>query len=154
MLKIRLQRTGRKHETTFRIVATDSKNSTKSGKILETLGAYDPRRDSVTVINAERVKHWISVGAGLSGTINNLLISKKIIDGKKVNVLPKKTFTRKKNLLSKLPLQPKPLLLQLLKKLLPHKLSHTYTLFAVCDIQVLAGPSKQERVVCMRRFML
>lgn len=95
MLKIRLQRTGRKHETTFRIVATDSKNSTKSGKILETLGSYDPRRDSVTVINADRVKHWISVGAGLSGTINNLLISKKIIEGKKINVLPKKTVAKK-----------------------------------------------------------
>jgi small subunit ribosomal protein S16 len=95
MLKIRLQRTGRKHETTFRIVATDSKNSAKSGKILEILGAYDPRRDETTVINADRIKHWISVGAGLSGTVNNLLISKKIIEGKKVNVLPKKTAPKK-----------------------------------------------------------
>ncbi len=95
MLKIRLQRTGRKHENTFRIVATDSKNSAKSGKILEVLGSYDPRRDEVTVINADRIKHWMSVGAGLSGTVNNLLISKKIIDGKKVNVLPKKTAPKK-----------------------------------------------------------
>ena len=95
MLKIRLQRTGRKHETTFRLVVTDSKNSTKSGKLLEVVGSYDPRRDETTVINAERVKHWISVGAGLSGTVNNLLISKKVIEGKKVNVLPKKTFTKK-----------------------------------------------------------
>jgi small subunit ribosomal protein S16 len=95
MLKIRLQRTGRKHETTFRIVATDSKNSSKSGRILETLGSYDPRRDDHTVINKDRVKYWMSVGAGLSGTVNNLLISKKIIDGKKVNVLPKKTAPKK-----------------------------------------------------------
>lgn len=95
MLKIRLQRTGRKHETTFRIVVTDSKNSTKSGKLLETLGSYDPRRDETTVINSDRVKYWISVGAGLSGTVNNLLISKKIIEGKKVNVLPRKTVPKK-----------------------------------------------------------
>lgn len=95
MLKIRLQRTGRKHETTFRVVVTDSKNSTKSGRTLETLGSYDPRRDNVTVLNADRIKYWISVGAGLSGTINNLLISKKIIEGKKINVLPKKTVPKK-----------------------------------------------------------
>lgn len=95
MLKIRLQRTGRKHETTFRIVVTDSKNSTKSGKSLEVVGAYDPRRDEGTVINGDRIKHWMSVGAGLSGTVNNLLVSKKIIDGKKINVLPKKTAPKK-----------------------------------------------------------
>lgn len=94
MLKIRLQRTGRKHETTFRVVVTDSKNSTKSGKSLEVLGSYDPRRDDNTILKADRIKHWISVGAGLSGTINNLLVSKKIVDGKKVNVLPKKTYTK------------------------------------------------------------
>jgi len=94
MLKIRLQRTGRKHETTFRVVVTDSKNSTKSGKSLEVVGSYDPRRDENTILKADRIKHWISVGAGLSGTINNLLISKKVIEGKKVNVLPKKTYTK------------------------------------------------------------
>jgi len=100
MLKIRLQRTGRKHETTFRIVVTDSKNSTKSGKLLEVVGAYDPRRDDTTVINSDRIKYWISVGAGLTGTINNLLLSKKIIEGKKVNVLPKKTFVKKEEVVA------------------------------------------------------
>lgn len=95
MLKIRLQRTGRKHEPTFRIVVTDSKNSTKSGKSLETVGSYDARRDEGTVINGDRIKHWMSVGAQLSGTVNNLLISKKIIEGKKVNVLPQKTVPKK-----------------------------------------------------------
>lgn len=103
MLKIRLQRTGRKHETTFRIVVTDSKNSTKSGKLLEVVGAYDPRRDDTTVINADRVKYWMSVGAGLTGTVNNLLLSKKIIEGKKVNVLPKKTVAKKEEVAAEAP---------------------------------------------------
>jgi small subunit ribosomal protein S16 len=103
MLKIRLQRTGRKHETTFRIVVTDSKNSTKSGKLLEVVGAYDPRRDDTTVINADRVKYWMSVGAGLTGTVNNLLLSKKIIEGKKVNVLPKKTVAKKEEVVAEAP---------------------------------------------------
>ena len=43
MLIIRLQRTGRKHEPTFRVVLTDSKNGPKSGKYLKNLGWYDTR---------------------------------------------------------------------------------------------------------------
>jgi small subunit ribosomal protein S16 len=90
MLKIRLQRVGRKHEPTFRVVLTDSKNSTKSGRFLELLGSYDPRK-STEVFNGERIKEWMGKGAKLSDTMHNLLISKKIIEGKKINVLPRKT---------------------------------------------------------------
>ncbi len=90
MLRIRLQRTGRKHEPTFRVVLTDSKNSTKSGKYLERLGSYDPRKEN-EVFDAERIKYWISKGAKPTDTLHNLLISKKIIEGKKRNVLPKKS---------------------------------------------------------------
>lgn len=91
MLMIRLQRTGRKHEPTFRLVLTDSKNGPKSGKFLEILGSHDPRHKDKTVIKADKVTEWMSKGAQLSGTVHNLLIEKKIIDGKKINVLPKKT---------------------------------------------------------------
>lgn len=85
MLKIRLQRVGRKHEPSFRLVLTDSKNSTKSGRFNEVLGSYDPRK-STESFKAERIKHWLSMGAGLTGTVNNLLIKKGIIRGKKVHV--------------------------------------------------------------------
>lgn len=91
MLTIRLQRTGRKHEPTFRIVLTDSKNGPKSGKFLEILGSYDARDKNITKINGERIKYWMGVGAKVSDTIHNFLITKKVIDGKKINVLPKKT---------------------------------------------------------------
>jgi len=90
MLIIRLQRTGRKHEPTFRVVLTDSKNSTKSGKFLDILGSYDPRDKNVTVLKADKIKEWISKGAKVSDTVHNLLITHKIIEGKKKNVLPKK----------------------------------------------------------------
>lgn len=90
MLKIRLQRVGRKHEPAFRLVLTDSKNSTKSGRFKEILGSYDPRK-SVDSLKADRIKHWLSVGAHPSDTIHNLLVTHKIIDAKKKNVLPKKT---------------------------------------------------------------
>ncbi|MEK7163116.1 MAG: 30S ribosomal protein S16 [Patescibacteria group bacterium] len=89
MLKIRLQRVGRVNIPTFRVVLTDSKNSTKSGKFLEVLGIYDPVND-VKEIKADRVKHWMSHGAQLSDTVYNWLIDKKVVSGKKVNALPKK----------------------------------------------------------------
>jgi small subunit ribosomal protein S16 len=91
MLTIRLQRVGRKHEPVFRLVLTDSKNSPKSGKFLEILGSYDARRGDQAVFNDEKVKHWMSKGAKVSNTVHNLLIDKKVITGKKINKLPKKS---------------------------------------------------------------
>jgi small subunit ribosomal protein S16 len=90
MLKIRLQRVGRTHEPAYRLVLTDSKNSTKSGRYLESLGSYDARRGEKSEFKADKIKAWIGKGAQLSGTVHNLLISKKIIEGKKINVLPLK----------------------------------------------------------------
>jgi small subunit ribosomal protein S16 len=90
MLKIRLQRVGRKHEPSFRLVLTDSKNSTKSGKYLETLGNYDARRGEKSEFKTERISYWMSKGAQVSGTVHNLLVDKKVVSGKKVNVLPLK----------------------------------------------------------------
>ncbi|MBN2093768.1 MAG: 30S ribosomal protein S16 [Candidatus Zambryskibacteria bacterium] len=90
MLMIRLQRVGRKHEPVFRLVLTDSKNGPKSGKFLEILGHFDPRKEKEAKFETERVKYWLSVGAKLSGTVHNLLIERKIIEGKKKNVLPRK----------------------------------------------------------------
>lgn len=89
MLKIRLQRVGRVNVPVFRLVLTDSKNSTKSGKYLEVLGTYDPVND-IKEVKADRVKHWMGHGAKLSDTVHNWLLDKKVIPGKKVNALPKK----------------------------------------------------------------
>jgi small subunit ribosomal protein S16 len=96
MLIIRLQRTGRKHEPTFRVVLTDSKNGPKSGKYLKNLGWYDSRqKNKADQLDTEAIKHWISKGAQLSNTMHNFLVSQKVITGKKINVLPKKTPIKK-----------------------------------------------------------
>jgi small subunit ribosomal protein S16 len=96
MLIIRLQRVGRIHEPTFRVVLVDSKRSTKTGQSLEVLGNHDTRKaKNNSNMDAERIKYWISKGAQLSDTMRNLLISKKIITGKKVNALPKKRPIKK-----------------------------------------------------------
>lgn len=94
MLKIRLQRVGRKHETAFRLVLTDSKNSTKSGRFKEILGSYDPRKET-DALKEDRVKYWLGQGAGVTGSVHNFLIKHKVLDGKKINVLPKKTVPLK-----------------------------------------------------------
>ena len=90
-----MQRTGRKHEPTYRLVLADSKSSAKSGKYLELLGNYDSRRGEKSEMKADRVLHWISVGAQVSPTVHNLLVDKKIITGKKVNKLPLKKPIKK-----------------------------------------------------------
>ena len=90
MLKIRLQRVGRKNDASYRVVAIESQRGPKAGNALEVLGSYDPKKD-VIEINGERVKYWISVGAQTSPTVHNLLVQKKIIEGDKINVLPKKS---------------------------------------------------------------
>jgi len=97
MLMIRLQRTGRKHEPTFRVVLTDSKNGPKSGKYLKNLGWYDTRlkNDAKKQIDTEAVKHWISKGAQLSLTLHNFFINQKVITGTKLNALPKRTVQKK-----------------------------------------------------------
>lgn len=90
MLKIRLQRVGRKHEPAFRVVLTDSKNSSKSGRLKEVLGSYDPRK-ATDLLKTDRIKHWLGIGAKATGTVHNLLVTHGVINGKKINVLPKKT---------------------------------------------------------------
>ncbi len=95
MLKIRLQRIGRKNDPSFRAVLTDSKNSTKSGKFLEILGTYNPKAGEKN-LNNDRIKYWMSQGAKCSDTMHNFLVHDKVIVGKKVNVLPKKKPTQKR----------------------------------------------------------
>ena len=99
MLKIRLQRIGRKNDPSFRVVLTDSKNSTKSGRFLEILGTYNPKRSDKNLrkkLENDRIKYWMSKGAKCSDTMHNFLVHDGVIEGKKVNVLPKKKPTQKR----------------------------------------------------------
>lgn len=51
------------------------------------VGSYNPKMNRVE-LNAERIKHWMSQGATVSDTVHNLLVSQKIINAKKINILP------------------------------------------------------------------
>lgn len=95
MLKIRLQRVGRKNDPAFRIVLTESTNSTKSGKFLEILGTYNPKTKE-RAFKSDRISYWIGEGAKPTDSVHNLLVKEKLMEGKTVNVLPKKEPTKSK----------------------------------------------------------
>ncbi len=87
MLKIRMQRTGRVRVPTYRIVVIEHARSTRAGKFVEQVGSYDPKAKKRS-LKADRIKYWISVGAQPSPTVHNMLVSERIVSGKKINVLP------------------------------------------------------------------
>lgn len=90
MLKMRLQRVGRKNDPSYRVVVTDSRTSPKSNKHVALLGSYNAKMNNFEV-DGEKAKEWIAKGVQVSPTVHNLLINKKVIEGKKINVLPKKS---------------------------------------------------------------
>jgi small subunit ribosomal protein S16 len=95
MLKMRLQRTGRKNEPHFRVVITDQRNGVQSGKFIDIVGSYNPKAGTIE-LKKELITSWISKGVQLSDTVHNFLIEHKIIEGKKISSLPKKTSVKRK----------------------------------------------------------
>ncbi|MFN7662953.1 MAG: 30S ribosomal protein S16 [Alphaproteobacteria bacterium] len=75
-LKIRMARGGSKKKPVYRVVVTDSRNP-RDGKFIEKLGVHNPllAHDHAQrfVVNAERVKYWLSVGAQSSDRVNRYL---------------------------------------------------------------------------------
>lgn len=83
MLVIRFLRTGKKNQPSFKIVVTDKKNPPRGGRFVEQVGFYNPLTKE-KILKQDRIKYWLSVGAKPSDTVWNLLISEKIIEGKKI----------------------------------------------------------------------
>ena len=79
MLILRLKRIGKKHQAAFRVVVGERRSKLK-GDYTEDIGAYNPKTKKLDV-KADRVKHWLSVGAKMSDTVNNLLVKNKVIEG-------------------------------------------------------------------------
>lgn len=82
-----MQRTGRVNMPTFRIVVVEHTASPKTGKFVDQIGFYNPKTKERT-LDEGKVKHWLSVGAKASATVHNMLVSKGVVKGKKINVLP------------------------------------------------------------------
>jgi small subunit ribosomal protein S16 len=83
MLVIRYFRIGKKNQPYFKIVVTDKRNPAKGGRFVEEVGNLSPLTKK-KILKADRIKYWLSVGAKPSPTVYNLLVSEKIIEGKKI----------------------------------------------------------------------
>lgn len=82
MISLRLRRMGAKKRPSYRIVAADSR-SPRDGRVIESFGLYDPVTDPATVrVDAERARHWLSVGAQPSDTVRDILRREGILGDK------------------------------------------------------------------------
>ena len=75
MVRIRMKSMGRRHRPFFRICAMDSRTP-RDGRSIEELGHYDPmckNAETQTVLNVDRLRYWLGVGAQPSEKVQALL---------------------------------------------------------------------------------
>ncbi|PKD42680.1 30S ribosomal protein S16 [Rhodohalobacter barkolensis] len=79
MIKIRLQRKGRKKRPFYHIVVADSR-SPRDGRIIERLGRFDNvSEDKQLSYDEERVMHWLKIGAQPSDTVRSIFKKEGIL---------------------------------------------------------------------------
>lgn len=87
MLTIKLAKVGKTNNKMFRLVISE-KGRDPFGDVLEILGSYNPYSKQLQA-KGERILYWISKGAQMTPTVNNLLITNKIVEGGKVKASKK-----------------------------------------------------------------
>ena len=73
-VKIRLARFGRKKVPTYRVVVADSRRQ-RDGRIVETLGTYDPRAPKAQDrynVKVDRLEYWLQTGAQPTPTVDRM----------------------------------------------------------------------------------
>jgi len=90
MLVIRLFRTGKKKQPSYKVVVTDRNNPPQGGKFVEQVGFYNPITREKT-FHSERINYWMGVGAQPSDTVYNILINEGVIKGEKKKIVFKKS---------------------------------------------------------------
>jgi small subunit ribosomal protein S16 len=98
-LKIRLARGGARNHPFFSIVVADSRFP-RDGRFIEKIGTYNPRlaQDSALriTLNAERIKHWISVGAKPSDRVAHFMFKAGLGPKPEYNETPQKSAPKAK----------------------------------------------------------
>ncbi len=84
MLMIKLQRVGKKHQPSFRLVIQE-KRTKLNGRSTDDIGSYNPATKKLA-FNAERVKYWLGVGAQPTATVHNLLVNNGVLKEPKIPV--------------------------------------------------------------------
>lgn len=73
MLKIRLSRTGKKHEPHYRIVVAEAR-SKRDGKQVDKIGHWHPKEKKL-VIDKKAFTDWVSKGAQPTEAVKELVAS-------------------------------------------------------------------------------
>jgi len=98
-LKIRLSRGGSKKRPFYRIVVAEA-SAPRDGRYVERVGHYNPMmakdNDQRLVVNGDRVKHWLGLGAQPTERVQKLLSSVSLTDPVKLREQPKKSAPGKK----------------------------------------------------------
>ena len=84
MLVIRLQRIGKKHQPSYRLVVAE-KRSKLIAPPVEDLGSYNPQTKQTT-LNKDRVAYWMQKGAQPSLTAHNLLVKEGALNAPKIKM--------------------------------------------------------------------
>lgn len=80
MVRIRLRRTGKTKQPSYRLVIADSR-APRDGKFIEIIGHYNPiRQPKELVVKEDRARYWLSVGAQPSDTVVRLLKQINVLD--------------------------------------------------------------------------
>ncbi len=84
MVRIRMQRLGRRHRPFFRINAIDQRTR-RNGRVIEPLGWFDPlatEEGKIMELKGERIQYWLEQGAQPSETVEDLLAKNDLLPAK------------------------------------------------------------------------
>ncbi len=98
-VRIRLSRGGSKKRPFYRIVAADQR-APRDGRFIEKLGTYNPLlpqdHEQRLVINEERVKYWLGVGAQPTERLQKMLSNLGLVKAPVKREQPKKSAPKAK----------------------------------------------------------
>lgn len=77
MLKIKLQRRGRKNVPIYRIIVQEARTSVR-GRFIDDLGFFDPKKEKIS-IDPEKASEWIKKGAKPTETARYVLFKSGVI---------------------------------------------------------------------------
>lgn len=88
MLAIKLQRIGKKHQPSYRLVVAPARSKMAAPPV-EDLGSYNPSTKMVT-LKKDRTAYWLGIGAQPTVTVHNLLVKQGVVSQPKKAVKMKK----------------------------------------------------------------
>ena len=98
-VRIRLSRGGSKKRPFYRVVAADQR-APRDGRFIEKLGTYTPLlpqdHEQRLVINEERVKYWLGVGAQPTERLEKLFSNLGLVKAPALREQPKKSAPKAK----------------------------------------------------------